>query len=91
MTIFTNCSFTETLNLTTNVYLNVDPEVSIEGISSCETYEGQAIFENLIIMTEGTYKMQATAENIQKAVSDEFTINSLYLKVGLIGLEVRII
>lgn len=34
---------------------------------------------------------KAAAENVQNAVSDNFTINGLYLMASLSGLKVRII
>ncbi|OMJ95363.1 hypothetical protein SteCoe_1276 [Stentor coeruleus] len=44
-----------------------------------------------MISNEGVYKIQALSEGVEKAISLEFVIYGIYLKVELIGLNVKII
>lgn len=87
--IYTSCSYNDLYTTALTVVLSLDPEGEIIGDLSGVTLEGQVIFDDLMINNEGVYKIQASSEGVQKDSSLEFMIYEIYLKVTLIGLEVR--
>ncbi|OMJ75676.1 hypothetical protein SteCoe_25114 [Stentor coeruleus] len=86
--IYKNCSSTEKLKLNTTVNLTINPNANnTPGVLMKNTTNGEVMFENLTISTIGTYRIEATANKTNKAISNEFTIHELYLNVSLIGPE----
>lgn len=89
--VYTNCSFIEVYKPSKTISLTLDYFDMIFGNIAQNTNEGILVFNNLQILSNGSFFLIAHIGIFSIGTSDIFFINEIYLLVSLISLEVKTI